>query len=108
MWDPHNKHTCVAAAGNDIKILNTQNNCITMSIKGAHGRSIYDVDYNPNKPNIIVTSGDDNKIKYWDLRNPSRPLKTLAGHHHWVWSVKYNPFHDQLLIRYVVDVYEYS
>lgn len=25
-------------------------------------------------------------------------VKQLAGHTHWVWTVKYNPCHDQLLL----------
>lgn len=57
-----------------------------------------DVDYNPNKPLTLITSGDDRKIRFWDVRNFSTPVKTLAGHSHWVWGAKYNPYHDQLII----------
>jgi len=37
-------------------------------------------------------------VKFWDIRNLSAPVKILAGHSHWVWSARYNPFHDQLLL----------
>ena len=56
------------------------------------------MDYNPNKPLTLITSGDDRKIKFWDLRNLKTPIKILQGHSHWIHQAKYNPFHDQLII----------
>ena len=69
----------------------------SQSISSAHNRS---VDYNPNKPLVLITAGNDRKVKFWDSRNLSRPVKILAGHSHWVWSAKFNPNHDQLVVRY--------
>jgi WD40 repeat protein len=60
---------------------------------------VRDVDYNPNKPLTLATTGDDRKVKFWDLRNLSSPVRTLLGHTHWAWCGKYNPFHDQLFLR---------
>ena len=51
----------------------------------------------------MITCGDDRKIKFWDARNLTRPVKTLAGHSHWVWAAKFNPFHDQLVMRYQIQ-----
>jgi EARP and GARP complex-interacting protein 1 len=48
----------------------------------------------------MITCGDDRKIKIWDIRSLKTPLTTLEGHSHWIWSCKYNPFHDQLIVRY--------
>lgn len=59
-----------------------------------------DVDFNPNKPMTMITCGDDRKIKIWDVRSLKKPLSTLEGHTHWIWCCKYNPFHDQLIVRY--------
>lgn len=58
-----------------------------------------DVEFNPNKPSILVSCGDDRLIKFWDVRNLSSPLRTLSGHTHFVWCTRFNPFHDQLLLR---------
>ena len=58
------------------------------------------MDFNPNKPQMLATCGDDRKVKVWDLRAPGRALVVLEGHAHAAWSVRYNPFHDQLLLRY--------
>ncbi|CAM9925069.1 unnamed protein product [Choristocarpus tenellus] len=45
----------------------------------------------------MVTGGEDRLIKFWDLRKLKSPVKTILGHEHWVSTVKYNRFHDQLL-----------
>lgn len=98
VWDPHNKNTCAIAVSSDLMIVNTHNQNISLVFKDMHKGNIRDIDYNPNKPNIIVTGGDDCRIKFWDIRNNKRPLKTLVGHSHWVQNIKYNPSHDQLLV----------
>ncbi len=57
------------------------------------------MDYNPNRPFTLITAGDDRRVKFWDARNLAVPVRTLAGHSHWAWCAKYNPFHDQLVVR---------
>lgn len=88
-----------------------------------HRYGITDLDYNPNKPNLLVTSGKDGLLKFWDLRKTGsghydvngggeedilvggerkkkqRPLLVArGGHRHWSTRVLYNPFHDQLVL----------
>lgn len=73
-------------------------------IRDGHRYGIRCLDYNPNRPKVFCTGGDDGLIKFWDLRKcggdrtKSKPLKILLGHTHWVSVVKYNPFHDQLVL----------
>jgi WD40 repeat protein len=55
------------------------------------------MDFNPNKPMVLATSGDDRAVRIWDLRRVRAPVKMLTGHSHWCSTVRYNPFHDQLL-----------
>jgi len=111
-WDPHSSNSCAVAARGDLKIINTSSLQVSMTVLGAHRGCIRDVDYNPNKPNVLVTSGDDCKLKIWDLRHTKAPLKTLCGHSHWAWSAKYNPSHDQLMISggsdHVVNLWRIS
>ena len=57
------------------------------------------VDFNPNKPCMLISAGNDQKVKFWDTRELSRPVRVLAGHSHWVSTAKYNPYHDQLVVR---------
>eukprot|EP00095_Tigriopus_kingsejongensis_P001479 maker-scaffold124_size330879-snap-gene-1.25 protein:Tk01479 transcript:maker-scaffold124_size330879-snap-gene-1.25-mRNA-1 annotation:"protein tssc1" len=56
------------------------------------------LDFNPNKQYHMATAGDDGYVRYWDIRSPNKPLITRADHSHWIWSVKFNQFHDQLVL----------
>lgn len=49
----------------------------------AHRFAVRDLDYNPNKPYCLATCGEDRLIKFWDLRRPNAPVKTIVGHDHW-------------------------
>ena len=53
------------------------------SIEGAHGQSVRDLDFNPNKQYYLVSCGDDCKVKFWDQRNTDEPLMVLSDHSHW-------------------------
>lgn len=37
-------------------------------------------------------------MKFWDIRNPSEPIMSRIEHSHWVWSIRINRFHDQLVL----------
>lgn len=101
-WNPHSSsNEYLTAFNTTIQTVDarTGNNNITGSIKNAHCSTIRDINYNPNKPLTIISAGDDRNIKIWDLRNCTEPVKVVSDHSHWIWSAKYNPFHDQLIIR---------
>ena len=57
-------------------------------ISNAHGIQTRCLDFNPNKPYQVVTGGDDCKIKFWDIRNPSTHTLELKQHTHWYVDVK--------------------
>ena len=63
-----------------------------------------DLDYNPNKPYVLATAGQDGTAKFWDLRQAKQPVLTASGgHSHWLSRVRYNPFHDQLVLTTGTD-----
>ncbi|KAI9340299.1 WD40-repeat-containing domain protein [Obelidium mucronatum] len=99
-WNPHNTDEfAVGAEATLIGLdLRAPTNKETFIIPYAHDQCIRDIDYNPNKPYHLATGGNDGKVRIWDSRNHSKPLKELNDHSHWVWSVNYNRFHDQLLL----------
>ncbi|XP_017842994.2 EARP-interacting protein homolog [Drosophila busckii] len=68
------------------------------SIDDAHGQMVRDLDCNPNKQCHFVTGGDDGYLKVWDCRTVKSPVFERSDHSHWVWSVRFNTFHDQLLL----------
>ncbi|KAL8600756.1 hypothetical protein ACOMHN_055951 [Nucella lapillus] len=98
-WNPH--HNCAQiATANEATIrgwdLRTKQQ--TFQMEGAHGQLVRDLDFNPNRQYYLASCGDDCRVKFWDTRNCSEPLKVLCDHSHWVWSVRYNHFHDQLVL----------
>ena len=56
------------------------------------------IDFNPNSQYYIASGGDDCRANFWDLRQTSSPVLHLQTHTHWIWSIRYNPFHDQLVL----------
>lgn len=130
-WDPHNTNICAITCGTSVIQLDFRCDSYKASvlngihIPSCHKFGVTDLDYNPNKPNMLSTCGQDGLIKFWDLRytgstgsrdgdggdNASStsatsaswkrqsPVKVLAdGQTHWTTVVKYNSFHDQLLL----------
>lgn len=70
---------------------------IAWSLDGIHAQIIRDFDFNPNRQYYMATCGDDGYSKFWDIRNSSQPLISRADHSHWIWSLRYNPVHDELI-----------
>ncbi|XP_069676668.1 EARP-interacting protein homolog isoform X1 [Periplaneta americana] len=67
-------------------------------VENAHCQLVRDFDFNPNKQYYMATCGDDGYSRFWDVRNPSEPAIARADHSHWVWRIRYNHFHDQLVL----------
>ena len=61
-------------------------------------QSVRSVDFNPNKQYYLVTGCDEGCVSVWDVRSPDQALLTMRHHSHWVWSTRYNTYHDQLLL----------
>ena len=70
----------------------------SFSIENAHSQMIRDLDLNPNKQYYLASCSDDCKVKFWDTRNTKECLMNRSDHSHWVWSIRYNNFHDQLVL----------
>lgn len=73
-------------------------NHVAFEIQNAHIQPLRDLDVNPNKAFIIATVGDDSALKIWDVRNNKQPLFSRRDHQHWITSVSFNKFHDQLIL----------
>ncbi|MFH4976739.1 hypothetical protein AB6A40_003448 [Gnathostoma spinigerum] len=98
-WNPHSNGSTVAVASDSsVKIIDSRSYSITTVIENAHFPTVRNLDFNPSMQYILATCGDDCRVALWDLRKVQHPLKTLRDHSHWVWSVRFNPIHDQLLL----------
>ena len=107
-WDPHNVDITAVSMGTRVKVTDWRSANATATELctsfHCHRYGITDLDFNPNKPNVIATSGQDGLLKFWDLRSPKKSLLVArGGHRHWASRVSYNPFHDQLVISAGTD-----
>lgn len=66
----------------------------------AHQDQVLDVAYNQSRLHTLATSGTDGAVRIWDLRKTDRTILTFSDDHsgHWINKVRYNQFHDQLLL----------
>lgn len=98
-WNPHqncqqfatvNDHTL---RGWDVRSMSQ-----VWTLENPGQQLVRSLDFNPNKQYHLATAGDDGYVRFWDTRSPTKPLITRADHSHWVWSVRFNQFHDQLVL----------
>ncbi|KNC85204.1 hypothetical protein SARC_02582 [Sphaeroforma arctica JP610] len=85
-------------AGRSIMGFDLRSSQTTFHIPHAHDMRARDVDFNPNLPNYFISGGDDGALKFWDSRNTTQAVRTMRCHSHWIWAVRYNHFHDQLVL----------
>ncbi len=109
-FDPHHSHLFLSSDDCNLRVWDTRaGSAPVQSLLSAHEGIIRSVDYNPNKPHQIASGGEDTKLNIWDLRkwrtkgsaqppNQHQYLRQLCHHTHWLWSVEFNRFHDQLLL----------
>jgi WD40 repeat protein len=107
VWDPLSPSDSLIAytCGTSILGLDLRNPgefAFEISIPGCINKS---VDINPNRPHTLVCGGEDGALRFWDTRKPSQPVQLLSkgGHSHFITKVRYNPFHDQLVLSSSTD-----
>ena len=84
-WDPHRVDTTTVSSRTSIDA-----SMGAVESFPCHRYGIMDLDYNPNKPFILTTAGQDGLLKFWDLRSAKQPvLVARGGHRHWVSRVSY-------------------
>lgn len=104
-WRPHSNCGFVGIASGtsvysrDLRVKSSSaSNSFAWTISNAHGQLVRNLDFNPNAQYYLATCGDDCESRFWDVRNVTKPVVTMLNHSHWVWCIRYNPFHDQLVL----------
>ena len=102
-WDPHHAHSLGVGCGGAVVSIDTRTMKPAHSVVDAHSQRVRSLDYNPNKPYVLLSCGDDYAIRYWDLRKPANALLSVKAHSHWTTSACFNRFHDQLVLSSGTD-----
>ena len=102
-WDSHHAHSLALGADKSLLTIDMRSMKKAHTVADAHQQNLRSIDYNPNKPHVLLTCGDDYAIRWWDLRKPQAPLLAQKAHSHWVTSALYNRFHDQLVLSAGTD-----
>ena len=102
-WDPHHAHSLGVGCGGTLLSIDTRSMKAAHTVSEAHTQRVRSIDYNPNKPYVVLSCGDDYALRYWDLRKPSAALLQIKAHSHWTTSALYNRFHDQLVLSCGTD-----
>ncbi|CAL7944372.1 unnamed protein product [Xylocopa violacea] len=99
-WNPHNGcNQFVTLNENNVRGWDFRNPSeAAWTILSAHSQIIRDLDFNANRQYILSTCGDDGYMKFWDIRSPTEPVLSRMEHSHWVWNIRINRFHDQLVL----------
>ena len=71
---------------------------LSLCIEKTHDNLLTCVDFNVNKNNQILTCANESFLKFWDLRNPSRPNLIVEDYHTLVPHASFNGFYDQLVL----------
>lgn len=98
-WNPHqNNNQFTTATETHLKTYDIRTGELAWHIDGVHHQLLRDMDYNMNKQYHIATCADDGFVKIWDFRQTTQPVYSRNEHSHWVWCVRFNHFHDQLIL----------
>lgn len=103
-WWPHAGSGVFAVAcgsavrAYDVRAQPARGQAAAWQLDAAHAHAVRDLDFNPCRQQHVATCGDDGYVRVWDVRHAQRAVFARADHSHWVWCVRYNPFHDQLLL----------
>jgi len=100
--DPHNTNVIGVAVDGRINIVDLRKDFDHSKSNSflAHSEQVLDFAFNTNALNTLASCGNDGTVRFWDIRKPDRCLLQFEDHHsgHWLTKVRYNSFHDQLLL----------
>ena len=98
-WSPHSHCSILGLAINNqiiAKDIRSDKNYVWKI--DANSQVVKNLDFNPNAQYYLASCGEDCQFKLWDTRKVSEPVVSMLNHSHWIWSVRYNLYHDQLIL----------
>ena len=99
--DPHESRMIAIGVDEQVGILDTRKEAKSVDITfDAHSDQVFDVAYNASRLHTLATCGSDGAVRIWDTRKPDRSILCFDDDYsgHFVTKIRYNQFHDQLLL----------
>jgi histone-binding protein RBBP4 len=91
LWDINAAATPKAEPGTQVKPVATFRGCEAYG----HTDTVEDVDWHCKDPNMVVSVGDDKRICLWDIRDPTKTIKTVKdAHDNDINCVAFNPVNE--------------
>lgn len=98
-WSPHSHCSILGlAVSNQILAKDIRSDKADAWRIDAGSQVVKNLDFNPNAQYYLASCGEDCQFKIWDIRKTSEPVVSMLNHSHWIWSVRYNLYHDQLIL----------
>lgn len=94
--NPHEPSQIYQIGGKHLNLYDIRSSKLVQSCELKYRTRSFDV--NPNRPDWVSVACDDRSISIFDMRQPQAPCLLDTGHTHWIWSLRYNPFHDRLML----------
>lgn len=97
--DPHNPKLLGTIVDDHVSIFDLRTEARGLSFI-AHDDQALDLAFNSNALHLLSTCGTDGTLRFWDMRKSNRCLLQFEDEQqgHWLTKLKYNTFHDQLLL----------
>ena len=71
---------------------------LSATLPSTHLMDVNSISVNTNKQHQILTTANENFVKFWDLRKPSQPNFVLNHHQSLVTTASFNKFYDQVVL----------
>ncbi|GAB6032166.1 hypothetical protein CHUAL_010817 [Chamberlinius hualienensis] len=97
-WNKFKDHILATSHDGDVRIWDDRKGSAPLLYIAAHLSKIHGLDWSSidGQEYRLVTAGQDNMVKFWDVNDPCRPVKVLSTLSP-VWRARYTPFGEGLI-----------
>ena len=67
-------------------------------LAAGHTASVEDVQWSPTEPTVLASCGADHAVRIWDIREPTRPMISVAAHECDVNVISWNRLVSYLMV----------
>ncbi|KAJ3332972.1 hypothetical protein HDU76_012391 [Blyttiomyces sp. JEL0837] len=90
-WNKLNEWMLASSHGTDLRVWDIRKGSKEVSLITAHMTKIYGIDWNPRDENEVITSGQDQTVKFWNINQPRTCLGSILTSSP-IWRSRFTPF----------------